>query len=985
MRFGVLGPLAVWTDGGEAVRVPEAKVRLLLAVLLAAEGGVVSSDRLVEELWGDRPPRNPSGTLQARVSQLRKVLEDAEPGGRGLVRSQPPGYALAATTDADEFTGLVARAREERDVRARVKLFDEGLALWRGSAFADFDIAGGTALEEARLSAIEEQAEARLEVGEVPALGGLVAQHPLRERLRAAHILGLYRAGRQAEALVDYEALRRLLADELGVDPSPELVALHQSILRQSDELKPACPTSNLPAVIGDLIGRERDVAQARAALRGERLVTLTGPGGVGKTRLALEVAARSPHDFPDGTWLVELAGGRPRDTAELADLVAGALGHRDETDLSSPVDRLADALRPHRALLVLDNCEHVVDAVADLAGRLLAAAPGLTVLATSREPLGVAGERVRAVPPLEPGNAERLFAARAAAAVPGFALTGENAAAVAAVCRRLDGLPLALELAATRVRALGVDALAERLDDRFRLLTRRGGPARQQTLRAVIDWSWELLSAPERVALRRLAVHSDGCTLEAAEEVCGDPDIDVLARLVDRSLVVFTEDRRYRLLESVSDYCLERLREAGEEDLVRARHARYYTALAERAVPHLRGPDQERWLQRLDREGANFRAALDYRADPVLTNALGWYWFLRGRLNEARRYLTLALAQDAPAHVLRRTRVWLNGLTMLSGEGDKSESLRTAALGPDADAWSLWFLTFVHWPYGDLPASHARLERALEMFENEGDRWGVAAVLSTRAKVRMVGGDLSDMQDDAERSLRLFGELGDAWGELEAADAVARHAEIVGDYGRAVRMRREVMRRAERLGMWAEVSFALSGLGRTALLEGDLDEAHDLHERALGLARDRSSRSAEEFAAIGLALVARRRGDLDTAEEHLRSRLPWLRGIGGTAGIAFIHTQLGFVAEQRGDAASAAGLHTTALEAARETDDPRAVALALEGLAGARSLDGDLAEAARLLTEADAIRTSVGAPLPSAERFDVDRVAARISAARGS
>ncbi|RMI39519.1 ATP-binding protein, partial [Actinomadura harenae] len=581
--------------------------------------------------------------------------------------------------------------------------------------------------------------------------------------------------------------------------------------------------------------------------------------------------------------------------------------------------------------------------------------------------------------------NAERLFAARAAAAAPGFAVTGGNAAAVAAVCRRLDGLPLALELAATRVRALGVDALAERLDDRFRLLTRRGGPARQQTLRAVIDWSWELLSDPERVALRRLAVHADGCTLEAAEEVCGDPDIDVLTRLVDRSLVVFTEDRRYRLLESVADYCLERLREAGEEDLVRARHARYYTALAERAVPYLRGPEQERWLQRLDREGANFRAALDHRADPVLANALGWYWFLRGRLNEARRYLTLALAQDAPEHVLRRTRVWLNGLTMLSGEGDESETLRKAALGPDADAWSLWFLTFVHWPYGDLPANQARLERALALFKDEGDRWGEAAVLSTRAKLRMVGGDLADMRDDAERSLRLFGELGDAWGELEAADAVARHAEIVADYARAVRMRREVARRAERLGMWAEVSFALSGLGRVALLEGDLDKAHDLHERALGLARDRSSRSAEEFAAIGLALVARRRGDLDAAEEHLRSRLPWLRGIGGTAGIAFIQTQLGFAAEQRGDAASAEALHTTALETARETGDPRAVALALEGLAGARSLTGDTAEASRLLAEADAIRTSVGAPLPPAERFDVDRIAARISARTGS
>ncbi|MEV4258562.1 BTAD domain-containing putative transcriptional regulator, partial [Spirillospora sp. NPDC049652] len=329
MRFGVLGPLAVWTDGGEAVRVPEAKVRMLLAVLLAAEGDVVSSDRLVEALWGDRPPRNPLGTLQARVSQLRKVLEDAEPGGRALIRSQPPGYVLTVdATDAKQFIDLTQRARDEQDARARAKLFDEALALWRGQAYAEFDNAAvlqatGTRLEEARLAAIEEQAEARLEAGELPVLGEVVARHPLRERLRAAHILALYRAGRQAEALADYEALRRLLADELGVDPSPELAALHRSILRQSNTLRPPAEASvpavpvpvpgpgNLPAVLGDLVGRERDVTAVRAALRGERLVTLTGPGGVGKTRLALEVAARSARDHPDGTWLVELAGGR--------------------------------------------------------------------------------------------------------------------------------------------------------------------------------------------------------------------------------------------------------------------------------------------------------------------------------------------------------------------------------------------------------------------------------------------------------------------------------------------------------------------------------------------------------------------------------------------------------------------------------------------------------------------------------------------------
>ncbi|WP_121432609.1 BTAD domain-containing putative transcriptional regulator [Actinomadura pelletieri] len=1014
MRFGVLGPLAVWTDDGTPVHVPERKVRTLLAILLTDPGRPVSIDRLVDALWGDRPPRNPSGTLQARVSQLRRVLDDAEPGARALLVARPPGYLLDVApmaVDSHRFATLVAQAREVTDPLTKARLLDDALRLWRGPAFDDIDLplhhAQVAALEERRLTALEEHAEARLDLGEHAALGAelaaAVARHPLRERLRAVHLRALYRAGRQGEALAGYHDLRERLAEELGVEPSPELAALYQSILEQdpAESGRRRVP-SRLPTVLGELIGRSGAVERARAHLASDRLVTLTGPGGVGKTRLALETATRSVGDHPDGVWMVELAAVRAGTAEAVAEPVARALDLWEEGG-SGPVERLVRALRARRSLLVLDNCEHVVEPAAELAGRLLADAPGLRILATSREPLGVPGERLQIVPPLDlPGRAStpeallesgavRLFVTRAAEAAPGFALNEESAPWVASICRRLDGLPLALELAATRVRALGVRELAARLDDRFRVLAdgRHGGPARQRTLRAMIDWSWGLLTLQERVALRRLVVHAGGCTLDAAETVC-DADAAVLARLVDRSLVVRDGDGRYRLLESVAAYGLERLRDAGEEDEFRRRHARYYLDLAERSVAGLRGPEQAAWLDRLDRETGNLAAATAHGDAVRLGNALAWYRFLRGRFGEARTALRRALDQDGPPSPARvEAAAWLAGFTLLSGERVNSEPIRQAALDQYKDdsvarAKAEWFLSHAHWAYGDLAANEERVDRALAVFRAAGDRWFTAAALATRAKFLLGRGDLAAAESDARTSLTIFDEIGDPWGRLEASDALVRHAEIIGEHDRAVRLLDADLRTAEALRLWPEVSYRLSALGRLALLTGDPDRAWDLHERAFDLAGRHAVRSAQEFAEIGLGIVARARGDLDTAEKHLRAWLGWLRGIGGTAGIAFALAQLGFIAEERGDAETALALHTEGLDAARKIDDPRAVALALEGLAGARSLAGDHPAAAGLLAEAATLREATGAPLPAAERRDVDRIAGRIREASG-
>jgi predicted ATPase/DNA-binding SARP family transcriptional activator len=621
MRFGVLGPVAVWAADGTPVRVPDLKVRALLADLLVEPGRPISTSRLIDDLWGERLPANPTNTLQTRVSQLRRALEEAEPGARELVASQAPGYALRAdpeSVDAGRFRALVARARAAERPDTRAGLLADALALWRGPAYADFAErpfvrAAVDRLEEERLAALEERAEARLELGEhdpvVGELADLVARHPLRQRLRAAQMRALYRAGRHSEALDTYRELRERLA-ELGLDPTAQLAELHTAILRQDPVLAPppvAAPSrTNLPTPLTALIGRDAAVAQVRERLGQGRLVTLTGPGGVGKTRLAVAAAQQEIGGYPDGAWLADLAPLDPGTATGQA--LTAALDLPPGTD---PVEWLAGK----RLLLVLDNCEHVVEPVAKLTEQVLRAAPGVRVLATSREPLGLSGELLWPVPPLElpdpdttePDVAERfsavqLFVARAAAAMPAFRLGWDNARAVAAICRRLDGLPLALELAATRVPGLGVAELAGRIEDRFRLLSTRvrGVPDRQQTLQAVIDWSWGLLTEPERVVLRRLSYQAGVGTLRAAEAICAGDGVDaadvldLLARLVDRSLVSRQDSAagaRYQLLESVREYGLARLREAGELDRVRERHDRYYAGLADRAVePRLYG-----------------------------------------------------------------------------------------------------------------------------------------------------------------------------------------------------------------------------------------------------------------------------------------------------------------------------------------------------------------------------------------------------------
>ncbi|MER7852099.1 BTAD domain-containing putative transcriptional regulator [Streptomyces bacillaris] len=1164
MRFGVLGPLVVWDGEGREIRVPEAKVRALLADLLANDGGPVSADRLIHDLWGDAPPGKPAGALQAKVSQLRRVI------GRDRVERRPAGYRLRFDEGGDEvdavrFRALVTAARPVRDPGARAALLTEALELWRGPAYADFADgpfvqAAAQRLAEQRLSVLEEQAEARLETGDHALLAGeladLVARHPLRERLRAALMRALYAAGRQSEALTSYADLRTRLAEELGVDPSPELASLHQAMLRQEPGLgtetppapatvltapatvptapatvptgppaasstpatvsttpatassaparhqapahqapgghqapawpgtpagdqdpapdraasAPAPPSTNLPVPLTPLVGRRQALDDLDRLLSEARLVTLTGPGGVGKTRLAVAAAtagrdgARSG-ELADGAWFVEFSGLRTGTPADLAQVVAATLGIRDDAPRPLPgtgpatrslPHRLAAALRDRRTLLVLDNCEHVVDAAAELAELLLRTAPGLRVMATGQEPLGLAGEAVFLVEPLQPADAVRMFMERAAAATPGFPRDPEEPdeperRAVDEICRRLDGIPLALELAATRVRALGVRELAARLHDRFRVLTfgQRGAPARQQTLRAVIDWSWELLSAPERIVLRRLAAHTDGCDLAAAEAVCAgdgvarDEVLDLVTRLVDRSLVVVADGPtgpRYRLLESVAAYATERLHEMEDLTAVRDRHLLHYRALAEHAEPELRGAGQRPWLARLDAEAGNLRTALDEavrraaaggpgtpgvpgdpgrpgrpagpgRAEEAqgagepgkprepdgaaeavrLATALAWWWLLRGRLTEARRSLAavLAVTDGGPAELA----LLQAAFALLTGDRTAVAAARAAATAeavpdPVRRARVLWLCAYGLFSAGDAAGSGELNDRALGLSTATGDRWGTAAALGLRATLALVRGDLAGLGRDGTRSALTFRELGDRWGELQTVSPLAALAEIKGGYEEADRRQREGLLMARELGLEAEVSARLSGLGRLALLARDWERARELHGQARRSAAEQGYKYGEIHSEMGLALGARRSGDLDGAEAHLLHIRDGYADVSSQAGDHLLLAELGFVAELRGDAAAAETHHLQGLEIARALAEPRALALSLEGLAGAAALAADTPSATRaavLLGAAAAARSAAGAPLPPAERADVDRITASARAALGA
>ncbi len=631
MRLGILGPVQVETDGGP-VAVGGPKPRALLAVLLVAGGEVVAADRLVHALWGDVPPDGALTALRAYASRLRGVLGDG-----ATLRHRPPGYALAlgtATLDATEFEDLVAAARTASaagDSAGALGDLDAALALWRGEAlaeFADEEFAEATAarLTELRTGALEERAEALVALGRaaeaVPELEELVRRHPSRERPAVALMRALYGLGRQADALSVYHELRARLDDELGVEPAAAAQELYRRILLHDPALAPPARQGNLPRRASGFVGRSEEVDRVLAALRAGPLVTLTGVGGAGKTRLAVEVAGRDQSRFPDGTWLCELAG--LPDGSPVGYAVAAALRIQQRPGLSIE-QTVIEYLRSRSVLLVVDNCEHVLAHAAPLVTEIVQQCPSVVVLATSREALGVEGEQLWPVPPLPVDDAVALFVQRARAAAPDFRLDRPAADAVATICTRLDGLPLGIELAAARMRVMSPVEVARRLEEAPLLGGGRGPVARHQSLVAAIEWSYRLLPEAEQQMFAGMSVFVGGADLRAvhavADPAAADDDevLDRLARLVERSMVVAASGvhSRYRVLETLRAFGRARTAAAGGSQALARRHAAYFTGLAERAAVGLQGPDERAWVEEALADYDNLRAAyLQARAD---------------------------------------------------------------------------------------------------------------------------------------------------------------------------------------------------------------------------------------------------------------------------------------------------------------------------------------------------------------------------------
>ena len=694
---------------------------------------------------------------------------------------------------------------------------------------------------------------------------------------------------------------------------------------------------NNLPRQLTSFVGRTNELGEVKALLERTSLLTLTGSGGAGKTRLALQVAADLVEAFGDGVWLVELTP--LSDPALVPQTAAMTIGVREEH--RPIVQTLLDYLKPRSLLLVLDNCEHVLSASAELVQALLQGCPALRVLATSQEALGISGETVYRVPSLsmpDPASLPpleqltefesiSLFVERAAASRPGFTLTPANAAAVAQICARLDGIPLAIELAAARVKVLSVDEIAARLTDRFKLLTlgTRTAPHRHQTLRAALDWSHDLLTDKERLLLRRLAVFAGGWTLAAAEAVCADQEcpegevLDVLTRLVDRSLVLvgdLGQDTWYRLLETVRLYARERLDAAGDGEGVRRRHRDWYLQFAESVEPALQGPALESWLRRLEAEHDNIRAALDWcrTSEPLpeyalrLAGAMWHFWEVRGYWTEGREWLEGALKRGAGLDIPARAKA-LNG------------------------AANLAFFQ------GDFPRASALGTESLALSRRLGDKRAIASCLNVLGLEACRLEKYDQAARMGEESLALSKEVGDTWGAAGAHLILGLVARGQGDYARAAPLLEEGVAQFRRLGdNWA-IALALNDLG----------------------------------------LVLREMGEYERSRALLDEALALFRELGDRWGIAFSLANLGIVSWNRAEHGRAAALFNESLSLRTVLGDRRGISTSLTGLGTVAAAQGRPEAAAVLLGAAEALREALGIPPPPFIRDDYDRQVAGV------
>ncbi|MGB6571903.1 MAG: BTAD domain-containing putative transcriptional regulator, partial [Trebonia sp.] len=999
VQIGMLGPLEVRTDDGGLADVPGARLRGLLTALALRPDRVVPKASLVDWIWGEDPPADAANALQRLVSRLRKALPE------GAIEGQPDGYRLRVAPDAVDaarFERLVSagQARTE-DASLRARLLREALELWRGAAMQDVGLLDSAAfdaavirLEELRLTAAEERADAEITLGRgaelVTELSDLVAAHPVRERLVAALMRALVSAGRDSEALLVYQRAREALADALGVDPSPELAALHVALLRGELGRREETRKTNLRAELTSFVGKDADVGAVRELIAARRLTTLIGPGGSGKTRLATETARTLLGDLPDGAWLVDLAAiGADGDIAQST---LTALGLRDallgETSNAEPTDRLIAAIREREALLILDNCEHVIESAAVFAHQVLGECQRLRILATSREPLGITGEALWVVEPLalpeedagsadiESSPAVQLLRDRAGEVRRDLASGTSALATMARVCRALDGMPLAIELAAARLRTMSIDQLASRLDDRFRLLTSGSRTAlpRHRTLRAMVDWSWELLTDAERMVLRRLSVFSGGASLEAAERVCAgdaveqDQVLDLLTALTEKSLLLNDGGNapHYRMSGTIMEYAGQRLAAAGEADLARHAHLAYFTELAEIADPQLRRADQLNWLATLEAEhdniGAAMRGALaagEAQSAMRLAAGAGWYWWLGGHKTEGMELLTAAT--EAPGEVTDEARATVYGLLVQfvsAGRGDEHQA-------------AVWIHEAYRFSQGSqlrhpAPRVVAALERMLqapdavltawELLLSDQDPWVRAIARLQLGKMRIMlgqGGREADVY--LETALAEFRALGERFGISFALTELADRIAVRGEFAAACEHYEQAIAVVTEVGSTEDVIRLRSQQAQLYWLLGD--------EAASAAAIAEAQRYAERVTwpdalaelALSKADLARWGGDAAEARKQLGVAAALLGDEAKQAVIRVVtHDLLGYLAEDLGEARAH---RAAAWEAAIAAGHAPMIATALVGVADLALRRGEYEQAVRLLAASTAAR----------------------------
>jgi predicted ATPase/DNA-binding SARP family transcriptional activator/tetratricopeptide (TPR) repeat protein len=1012
MRVAMLGPLSLRDAGDREIEVGGLRLRMLLARLALDANRIVSSESLIDGLWGERPPVDATNALQSLVSRLRKV------GIAKQLESHPVGYSLTATdVDVHTFERLATEgSRLLRDGQAThaAETLREALELWRGPALVDvvdapFAAPAVARLVERRLTATEDRIDADIQRGRdsdvIVELYALTHEHPLRERLAGLLVRALHGAGRQADALAAYDTTRKALADELGVDPGRELREIHLAVLR--DEPQSAVRTG-LPAQLTSFVGRGKELREVRTLLTEGRLVTLVGPGGAGKTRLATEAAAGTTNTV----WFVPLAG--LREAVDVPAALATALGVGDQRVVRSPAvlgfvpgditQRLVDVLAGRADLLVLDNCEHLVSAAAELADRLLAGCPRLRIMATSREPLAITGERLVPVGPLDLPDEEtspdeavrhaavRLFLDRAVAVRPGFQVDEQNVSSVVAICRQLDGLPLALELAAARLRSMTVGQVAERLDDRFRLLTAgsRTSLPRHQTLGAVVDWSWSLLGDRERTLATRLSVFATSSTVDAIAAVCAGPDLPsgdvmyVLASLVEKSFVEALEGAdgvpRYRMLQTVRAFAADRLADADE---TRAGFTRYVLDLIEDLEPRLRGHDQAAALSTLDAEHENVLAAVRIAADMGdgdtayrIVAAWTWYWMMRqGIFGEVRARTALpfdrlrSLADQAPVDAYVTMRLLELAISPSFPEHELIRELSAACRSVGAGSrYPLLVLIgpVAHMIVGEFDAALAEFRRALRL----RDPWVRAAVMVCGGLAVVNMGQLDRAERWFVRGTAAFEALGDRWGQMLALSGLAEIRSVHGDIAGAEQALAVVVRIESDLGPIPNPPMAWTRMADLRYRAGDLEGAERQLREALRISEDQVQPTVALIVRCRLGMVARARGHHAEARAHVTAAREVLADVEAGAVNqlpAWIDTVEVWLLADEGRVAEARGVAAAAFAAIQRgfMQDHQSLAALGEALAAVAIVDGDVTLAARLLGASAAFRGAmdIGSP----------------------